>query len=290
MRRLRLTIVLVALTITSALAQSPPGPTFDVVSIKRNTSNSLGNSMRQAPDGGFTMVNSSVQFLIASAYPTSGASEVVGLPAWATSERYDVMATAALPASPSADDRREMMRAMLADRFKLKAHYEKREQPAFALVVARGDGKLGPQLKPAEVDCEARFAAQRAEAEAARGGTPPERSVPVLPAPGSPVPPCTTRMTGNRMEGDMTMATLARFLRPAAGRYIVDKTGLTGYYRVVLEYARMAGLRGPDVASTPGEAPSVFTAVQEQLGLKLESTRTELDMLVIDSIERPSEN
>jgi uncharacterized protein (TIGR03435 family) len=178
---------------------------------------------------------------------------------------------------------------MLADRFGLVTHYEKREQPVYDLVLARSDGRLGPAIAPSEVDCVARLAAERAAAEAARAaGAPP------LPRPNpnfrGPVPPCLVRMTGPVMEGDMTMATLAMMLRSAAGRFVVDKTGLAGSYRVRLEFDRMASLRGPDVAPPADAAPSVFTAVQEQLGLKLEPSRAERDALVIDRLERPSEN
>ena len=87
------------------------------------------------------------------------------------------------------------------------------------------------------------------------------------------------------------MATLTMMLRAAAGRYVVDKTGLTGSYRVVMNYDRIAALRGPDTAaSTPDAAPSVFTAVQEQLGMKLEPSRAVRETLVIDRLERPTEN
>lgn len=310
-RRLVYTAILCALALTSAIiraqstatptpaaiesGQDPAGPTFDVVSVKRNTSDSGSMSTSQRPGGGYVMVGGTIRMLITSAYPTPGSSEVIGLPAWAASERYDVTATAALPGSPSADQRRQMMRAMLADRLKLKAHIESREVPAFALVLGRGDGKLGPQLKPAEVDCAARAAALRVTADAARagGGFGPAPTPFVPPAPGSPVPPCSMRMTGNRMEGDVTMASLASMLRPMTGRFTIDKTGLVGYYKMVLEADRgpLSGGAGPDVAATtPGSAPSIFTALQEQLGLKLESTRAQVEVLVIDHIERPSEN
>ena len=86
---------------------------------------------------------------------------------------------------------------------------------------------------------------------------------------------------GGRSEGDITMALLAELIRPRAGRFVVDKTGLTGSYRVKLEMARWSG---------PNPDPSVFTALPDQLGLKLEASRAERDRLVVDYIERPSEN
>jgi uncharacterized protein (TIGR03435 family) len=178
-----------------------------------------------------------------------------------------------------------MMRAMVADRFKLVAHVEKREQPVYDLMLARSDGKLGPGLAPSENDCAARQAAQRAAAEA--GAPPPPPPVFDL---NAPPPPCTFRMIGPQMDGEATIAGLAQMLRPAAGRLVVDKTGLTGSYRVTITYDRMASLRGPEVAAAPDAPPSVFTAVREQLGLKLESSKAERDTLIIDRLERPTEN
>src|SRR5437867_8722027 len=113
------------------------GPTFDVVSIKRNTGGlGPGNSPPpiQRPDGGFSVKNNPIRPLIARAYP--GMDEIVGLPDWATSERYDVAATSTLTTA-TADDRLAMLRAMLADRFQLKVHVEKREQPVYDLVSFR---------------------------------------------------------------------------------------------------------------------------------------------------------
>jgi uncharacterized protein (TIGR03435 family) len=101
--------------------------------------------MRQMPNGGFILVNSTVRTLIGRAYPGL-ASGPIGLPSWTASEHHDVNATASLK-NPSVDDRRAMMLAMLAERFKFAAHVETQEQPAFDLVLARRDGKLGPGLK-----------------------------------------------------------------------------------------------------------------------------------------------
>ena len=83
---------------------------------------------------------------------------------------------------------------------------------------------------------------------------------------------------------------LAQFLQGTAGRPVIDKTGLKGMYHVMMEYDRMAGIRGPALTAAPGAAPSVFIAVQEQLGLKLEPSRAMRDMLIIDRLERPTEN
>jgi uncharacterized protein (TIGR03435 family) len=179
-----------------------------------------------------------------------------------------------------------MLRAMLTDRCKLVAHMDKREQPVYDLVVARSDGKLGPNLQPSDVDCEAKAAADRAATEAARaaGTIPPP---PRFPPMNGPAPACSLRILLNSTEGGGTMEMLAMLLRSKAGRLVIDKTGLKGTYRVSLPF-NLLDTRGPDAAND--SAPSIFTALQEQLGLKLESSRAMRDVLVIDHIERPSEN
>jgi uncharacterized protein (TIGR03435 family) len=209
---------------------------------------------------------------------------MVGLPEWARSENYDLVATASL-VNPTAEQRAAMLRAALVDRFKLAAHYETREQPVYDLLMTRSDKRLGPSIKPSEADCIAKAAADRATAEAT--GLPPRAVF----DPSAPPPPCSLRMTGDRVEGDVTMEVLARMLRSPAGRLVVDKTGLSGSYRIAMTFDRLAGLRGPQTdAPRPDAAPSVFTAVQEQLGLKLESSRAMVETLIIDRFERPSEN
>jgi uncharacterized protein (TIGR03435 family) len=275
-------------------AQSPApaaqDPVFDVVSIKVNTSADGRISIRSRPDGGFSMTNGTLQLLLGQTFPGS-TQDIVGMPDWAASARFDVNATAP-PGIGTAtpEQRRAMMRAMLADRFKLTTHYETREQPAFDLVLARSDGKLGPQLTPSDIDCAARAAAQRAATEAARAaGQPPPPPTPAVPfSPTAPLPPCSMRSIGTRFDGHMTMASLAQALRSMSGRVVVDKTGLGGYFNVRIDSASTAPGLVPSADAV--DLPSIFTAVQEQLGLKLESSRTQIQVMVIDRIERPTEN
>jgi uncharacterized protein (TIGR03435 family) len=289
-----------------ASVQAPTaGPTFDVVSIKRNTAETggrppLGSSINQRPDGGITMTNIPVGTLISRAYSTFASPiDLVGLPSWAMSERYNVSATSSL-SQATLEDRAAMLRAMLADRFKLVAHVEKREQQVFDLVVARGDGRLGSGIKPVDIDC-ARINAERI-AQAAAGSPP---SPPQFPDFKSPPPPCMLRTVGAPMrdrmgdgqgrlgdlvEGETTMDSLAMALRMSTGRVVVDKTGLSGSYRITMNCDCTSARRPPEIAPPPDAPPSVFTALQEQLGLKLESSRALLDALVIDHLERPTEN
>jgi len=202
------------------------GPTFDVVSIKRNAANQAGrfeNPTRiDRPDGGFTWTYIPVMTLIARAYPVGVPADFVGLPDWARREYYNVSATSTL-AKATPEDRIAMLRAMLADRFKLIAHVEKREQQVYDLKLARGDGRLGPGLKPSATDCATQLEAQRAALEAAQnGGAPP----PPPPRPGLPdfkVPPAPCTLASSprccaigRATGRAGWATCSKAKRPSA--------------------------------------------------------------------------
>jgi uncharacterized protein (TIGR03435 family) len=283
------------------------GPAFEVVSIKRNTT-PIGPGFRTdagtwRPDGALTMANVTVPLIITRAYPSTVPREIAGLPDWARSERFDVSATSSLPQA-TADDRSAMLRAMLADRFKLALHVEKREQPAYDLVLAREDGRLGSGLKPVETDCARVVAERAAAAEAAIGaGAPqsPPRPVDLT----APPPPCMVRIIdpmtrnfrgdrqgqlGSLLEGETTMNDLALGLRMVVGRLVVNKTRLAGSYRMTMNFDGTSGRGGPALTPAETTAPSVFTAVQEQLGLKLEGSRADVDTLVIDRLEQPAEN
>ncbi len=289
-----LCLVMLSFHSTTMLAQSADrGPTFDVVSINRNTSGFApgvrANVVTWRPDGALTMTNVNVGRIIADAYRDTALGGMAGLPDWDRAERFDVNATSSL-SQATAEDRIAMLRAMLADRFKLAVHVEKREQQVYVLTVARTDGRLGPGLKPTDTDC-------------ARISTPP-------PPPGPPdfsVPPpsCTLRTIdertrnfrgdkqghlGSLLEGEATMDVLAQSLRFTMGRLVVNKTALPGAYQMTMNFDGASGRGGPPLAPTDVAAPSIFTAVQEQLGLKLESARVDVDTLVVDRLERPTEN
>jgi len=191
-----------------------------------------------------------------------------------------------------------MMRALLADRFKLAAHIEKREQDIFELVVARRDGRLGEGLQPIDLDC-ARVLEERLTAQATT--FPPPGGLPDVAAPALP---CSYRMGRDRsdrnasrpgyvLDGSGTMEDLARALRLTnVGRIIVNKTNLTGSFRFRISFDLMATLAPLRAATSPtsDSGPTVFSAIQDQLGLKLQASRAPVDTLVIDHIERPSED
>lgn len=270
----------------SAWAQSAPattGPTFDVVSIKPNTAGGSGNTDR--PDGGLTMINVQVTNLLSRAYRL----DVAGLPDWATKERFDVIATANRKGA-TREERDAMLRAMLADRFKLLAHVEDREYDTYDLVLAREDGRLGPGLKRVDADCAAVQAERDAAMNAAlAAGLPP----PPLPRPGAtgPLPPCFLRTYFGVMDGQVTLDTLATALRFLTfPRQVVNTTGLSGSYEIRMEFDPRPIQSGPELTPAPDGKPSLLTALQEQLGLKLVPSRTARPTLVVDRVERPTEN
>jgi uncharacterized protein (TIGR03435 family) len=174
-----------------------------------------------------------------------------------------------------------MLRALLEDRFKLVTHIEKRQAPIYELVLARSDKALGPELHKSDVDCAALLAATRV-------GQPMPQ-----PQPGKILCGITTN-TGRISAGAQPISNLARQLSQVVQRVVVDRTGLDGVYDLVLTYApeRVPAVGGaPDAgAAVDPNLPSIFTALQEQLGLKLESNRGPIDVLVIDHVEKPTED
>jgi len=270
--------------------------TFEVVSVKRNTSGAIGSSgSGDRPDGSFTLRNVPITTLIARAYPSNmpiPVYDLQGLPDWAKpgKEYYDIAAKSPLSRPVTPAERTGMLRALLADRFKLAVHTESRPQNVYQVVLARKDGRLGPNLKPSEIDCVAKLAADQA------AGIPPWRPTLADMQGGGGPPPgtCAVFNMNGRMEGDMTMESLAAMLGIQTGmstgdiRRGIDKTGLTGSYRLKMQYDPATLRRGFE--ATPDAGTSFFTALQEQLGLKIEPAKISQEMLVIDHIERPTDD
>ena len=156
MRRSSCATLLAAALFSAGLAAQTSAPArplqFDVVSIKRSAPDATSGGIRRLPDGTLVMTNQPIRGIIMSASPVP-TREVVGAPDWVNTERYDV--TAKPPAGTTREQRAEMMRNMFAERMMLLGHVEQRERNTFALVVARSDGRLGPQLKPSTLDCTA---------------------------------------------------------------------------------------------------------------------------------------
>jgi len=262
-------------------AQAPPegaaGKTFDVASIKVNKEGGP-SSVRITPGGMFTVTNNNLRNIIRNAFGVTNA-QIVGGPAWIDEDRFDITAKAAGPSDqPQA---MAMLQALLAERFALRTHTERRELPVYTLVLARKDGALGPQMKKADVDCPALFAAVKAGGKMPAPG--PNGSLPC----GISVRPGQGVITGNAV----SMEQLARNLMGGVGRIVVDKTGLTGFYDLNMTFSPEPGQLPPGAPAPPPadpSAPSLFTAMQEQLGLKLEPAREPIEVLVIDRVKRPA--
>jgi uncharacterized protein (TIGR03435 family) len=272
-------------------AQDAAGPTFEVASVKKSAPPATGPMMvaggiRRGDRwfAGYATLRMLIQGAYAPSYQMEGL--IVGGPGWINTDRFDI--DAKMAPGTTADDMRTMAQALLADRFKLAAHAETRDLQVYALVLARGDGKLGPKMRPSDVDCEALRAARA-------NGTAPSVGPPRA---GEPMPPCTTRLNFGPLSridsSGMRLAQLVGLLSLSTGRPVVDRTGLSGDFAVSVEFVSEPGAGsqlGPPASSTgapPPDAPSLFTALQEQLGLKLDSRREPTEVLVIDRAEQPS--
>ena len=260
-------------------AQSPTIDTlqFEVASVKPNKSGSQNANIELHPGGRITATNIVLANLMRNLFNLQP-YQLVNAPDWIETARFDIEAKADREYSAREDapapELLAMLRNLLADRFQLVTHREMREMSVYALVKAKADGTLGPQLRRSTVDCESEAA--RAFAAKRGGGAPPARG-----ADGRPIVRCRISTNGGRIVGTGTTITeLLRRLSPPLGRPVVDRTGLTGEFDLELQWA-------PE-QTADAAGPSLFTAIQEQLGLKLESQRAHLEMLVIDSIGRPT--
>lgn len=261
-----------------AVATAQQSLEFDVSSIRANVTGELGGDTRRLPDGTYTATNISIHNLLPLAWPTEG-FEYRNLPDWARRDRYDVTVKPPPGASPA--QIQEMWRALFKRRLKLEAHIEVREGPIYALVLARADGRLGPQLKPSPHDCAALAAAAAAA---------PVVSRPTAPSADEVMATCGSLfLPGRVFIGGTLLSTFARSLSSSVGRIVEDRTGLQGYYALTLTTA-VTARAGADAAPDAGDAPSIFTALEEQLGLRLEPATKPLQTVVIDHIEPPTEN
>jgi uncharacterized protein (TIGR03435 family) len=297
-----LVLVVSAATSATVFTQGPPSPsalTFEVVSIKRTASGAIGaNGSALRPDGGFIYRNASIPVLIQLAYPSNvptPLSLLSGLPEWARlrGESYDIIAKSPLSRPATPEERAAMARVLLTDRFKLAVHLESREQPVYDLIFARSDHRLGPNIKPSEPGCDETLLATRRDemlAAVAPGRQPPSRPLPGRDGHVASCVPYLGRISAD--EGDITVQNLATNLsvQLPVQRPVIDKTGLTGLYRIRLSYDMRASVLGLEAVPNPTGPPPLFTALQDQLGLKLESSKIMRDTVVVDHIERPTED
>ena len=262
-------------------------PQFEVASVKPNRSDVPKVEIQTLRGGRFIATNVTVRFLIQYAYGLQP-DQMVGGPSWLNSDRFDIVAKG----NPDQTDQmRLMLRALLADRFQLGVRTEARDLPIYALVVARKDGKLGPKITPSTVDCKALDDAK----EKPQLGKVVDKAGKSGDAPG-----CGIRIGGGQgtmVVGGASLAQVASSLSPWVGRLVVDRTGLAGNFDLTLSWTPDRVPQGLDkkvaaggLAPADPNGPSIFTAVQEQLGLKLDAQKGPVQVLIIDRAERPREN
>jgi uncharacterized protein (TIGR03435 family) len=313
MKNLLVVCVVLAWTLgqASAYAQATttaaPG-SFEVASVKPSDPNPstgiMGSMLSVRPQGagGVAVSNIPLRLLIRMAYGVQD-FQIVGGPSWQMSSKFDISAKAP-EGTKGTEALMSMIKTLLADRFKLKTHTETRELPIYALMVARSDGRLGPDLKPSSADCSNAAAdAQKRAEEIAKGGSAAlismltkGETIPctIMPAmnPSNPTGGFGLRGNGQAMTG------LTQFLTQITGRMVHDKTGLTGLYdfelrfdpQVLMALLPQLGINMPGAATAnlpASDSPALLTALQEQLGLKLDSQRGPVEVLVIDSAEMP---
>ena len=268
--------LVVCAVVTAAQA---PQPVFDVASVKENTSVSDMGGIAPPTPGRVQIVNTPLRFILLYAFEAMD-HQLIGAPEWTESARFDITATYPAELARTEADRRAMLRTLLVTRFGLKTHRETREMPIYALVMARRDGTLGPQLVRSPIDCEQWIAEKRPQRGAGSAS-------PV--APGGKRPVCQLLATRRFITaGTQTMHQLTGSLQAFTGRPVVDRTGLTGAFDFDLQWTSGPVAPAAGAAPPPDDGPSIFVALQEQLGLRLESTRGTFDVVVVDAVQRPT--
>jgi uncharacterized protein (TIGR03435 family) len=232
------------------ISAQEPGPRFEVASVKPNVGRDLSIPFRTPPLDGVTLTNNPLDSIIRYAYSVQP-FRLEGVPEWTRNERYDIAAKAAGTISDT--DRRLMMRALLVERFRLKAHFEMRDKTIYVMTLSRADKQLGPGLKP------------RPECEKS---------------------PC-DRFGGGKEDSVFVKATtLTDFangmLSALRGELVRDETGVPGTFDIEMSWR-------PETSTDPNDGrPAFVTAMREQLGLKLEPQRRPVEVLVVESIDRPT--
>ncbi|HUI77468.1 MAG TPA: TIGR03435 family protein [Bryobacteraceae bacterium] len=253
--------------------------TFEVASIKPSAGEFRGTVIQAQPGGGLRVIGATVKALVAYTYNVRD-FQISGGPDWVNSDRYNIVAKPQRSTGPedlsdalrslSAEQRKtyneqmgQRVQALMADRFHLMVHRETKEQPVYTLVISKNGSKLQPA---AASDAPGRIRMGRGE------------------------------LTGEAVQVQMLAAALANVV----DRPVIDKTGLSGNFNLKLEWTpdpgQSPGNPGPPPAGAAAQPPSdpnrpsIFTALQEQLGLRLESDKGPVEMIVIDHVEKPSEN
>lgn len=270
---------LLAICSAAAIGQES-APRFEVASIKPASPDARGNFIRSMPGGRMEVTNMTLKDMMTLAWQVQP-FQVEGGPPWISSARYDINAKA--EKAPAQGEMPLMMQALLQDRFGLVIRKETREMPIYAIVLARKDGKLGPKMIESKEGSCVKYDPQQPP--------PTER--------GKAPAFCGNMFMGlNRMQAVAApVSNLPGMMSRMLGRTVIDKTGLTGKYDMQMEWTpdetQLGQFQPPAGAERPTFAeggPSIFTAFQEQLGLKLEAQKGPVEILVIEKVEKPGEN
>jgi uncharacterized protein (TIGR03435 family) len=267
--------VATAMTLSVALTAAQGDISFEVASIKRNLSGDprIGLDISR---GQLRATNAPMLMVMRQAFEVMD-SQIIDAPGWVSEDRYDILAKAP-EGLMTAAAMRPLMRTLLAERFKLVIRRENREMPVYALVRFRSDGTFGPTFRPNALDC----AAGARPAPAGDASKPPgpddwlECSVSIGP--------------GALNLGGYRMAEVTRILSSLVSRPVIDETEVTTPVQLRLKYVPDSGVSPDPVDAVSDDRPTLFTALQEQTGLKLEPRRSPVEVLVIERIERPTEN
>jgi len=259
MSRNALTVVAICV-IAATVAAQQASPVFEVASVKQNTSSQSFQSFRWEPTG-IRVSNMPLDSLLIFAFLV-GPEQLVNLPGWARSERYDITASLSDALKRPDLERRTAVQNLLRDRFKLVVRQTSQDADAFSLV--KVGTTLGPSMRIAETKCDR-------ESITARGGDSTQ-----------------CRFTNDRakglLTGHMTVNDLVNVLRSVVSQPVIDRTGLADEYEITLRWAPEAG----GVAVEALDGASIYTAVQEQLGLRLVAGKAPANAYIIESIERPT--
>jgi len=263
-----------SMSLTAQQLTLEPRLSFDVVSVKVDTSQTR-TPMTWQPGGHFVGSVPVLSFVsIGYLVPVY---RIEGLPTWARTQRFLVNAKA--KQQPEIEERPAYYRGLLVEHFHFASHVERREMDVYTLTVARTDGKLGPGLRRSDVNCD------QAIAEARKRNLSGERPGP--PAPG--VRPACGAIGGlaQMTAGAAELAPLVNMLAGALGKPVVDKTGLTGRFDIDFRAAPPTGVADGSALAT---LPPISTALEDQLGLKMQTGRGPVDVLVVDRLEMPTDN
>jgi uncharacterized protein (TIGR03435 family) len=252
-------LLIAAAGLAQTAAPSPDPLQFEVASVKPNTSMGGNSGLNRGPGGSLTATNVSLRFLIAFAYDVRD-FQLTGGPGWINDDRYDVVArpdrdaaAAEVKSNPeNAVKFRARLKALLADRFQVVVHSETREMPVAALVLARN----GPHLEESKSD-------------------------------GSSISGQMGLLTCKKVSMKMFAE---RVLSQRLGRSVLDRTGIPGDFDFKIQYVEEASPKSGGEAPLDVPGPSFLTAMQEQLGLKLESQKGPVEFVIVDRAERPSAN